>query len=218
MINGYMPVLKELGQPQFVTLTVPNVEGIHLKRTIEIMQNRFKRITLLFKYRKMKYAGIRKLEGTYNAIANTFHPHYHVVTDSLEVAEEIVSMWLGYFPEAASWCQDVRPVDKNSMQELFKYTTKVVAKDINGVQAIHLNAIDTIMRATWRKRIIQPFGGIRKNVSEDVEELASERYIGIPEYDSIEWTWYKQDWVNPYGELLTGYEPSESLAKLAIHK
>ncbi len=218
MINGYLPSIEAMGTPKFVTLTIPNVKGNDLRRTIELMQKTFLKIMLRLKKGKKKYAGIRKLEITYNAIEDTFHPHFHLIVNDLQTSEAIKQMWLEYYIDAKHYLQDIRDVDKGSMVELFKYTTKVVAKDLNGIQAIHLPAIDIIMQSTRRKRIIQPFGSIRKQVSEDIDLLQSDTYEGLPEYNFMTWEWYKEDWINPYGEVLTGYQSSDALAQLRIYR
>ena len=53
-------------------------------------------------------------------------------------------------------------------------------------------------------------------MSEDVEEIDKQAYPGIPEYDCIEWNWQESDWMNKYGELLTGYVPSEAIQRVNI--
>ena len=114
--------------------------------------------------------------------------------------------------------QDIRPMDENAMVELFKYASKIVDTKKGEAGIVHIHAVDVIMRALYKRRIIQPFGSIKKNVSEDVDELQSELYEGIPYYDFMTWEWEHCDWHNEYGELLTGYSPSEEVQKLIIIK
>ena len=111
----------------------------------------------------------------------------------------------------------MRKAEKGTYLELFKYVTKVVAKDVNGNGKIYIHAIDTIVKALRDKRTFQPFGGV-KMISEDIEELQAEELQGVPEYDFMEWFWEEQDWINKYGECLTGYEASEELKKLLLMK
>ncbi|MDX2366789.1 protein rep [Bacillus altitudinis] len=63
----------------FLTLTVKNVEGYHLKQTITDMMQGFRR---LFQYKKVKSGTLgffRALEITKNHEENTYHPHFHVL-------------------------------------------------------------------------------------------------------------------------------------------
>lgn len=213
MINGYSKPLAELQDKQFVTLTIPNVPGTKLPETLNSMQKSLRNIFTQMKKRKMKYGGIRKTEITYNPIRSDYHPHLHIIIDGVENASYIVKEWLARYPGAAPYCQDIRPVDDFSMMELFKYSTKIVSTGING-SVIYVKAVDTIIRSLYRRRIIQPFGMIRKQVSEDVEEIDVQNYAGIPEYESMEWEWQESDWMNKYGELLTGYVPGEAVQSI----
>ncbi|URZ06508.1 protein rep [Clostridium felsineum] len=89
LLDGYYPYL--------VTLTIPNVQGIELKRTIEKMNKSFKKLfgaysydlegktTKGFKDRLMGFEGALKvLEITYNEESNTYHPHFHCLFFSHE--------------------------------------------------------------------------------------------------------------------------------------
>ncbi|MBR2481818.1 MAG: protein rep, partial [Oscillospiraceae bacterium] len=64
--------------PIFVTLTVPNVEVDKLRDTIGHMAASWKRLMQRKDYRVWSNF-VRKTEVTYNAKANTYHPHYHVM-------------------------------------------------------------------------------------------------------------------------------------------
>ena len=216
MINGYTIPLNELNDKRLLTLTIPNVSANDLPDALSLMQKAFRSINDLMRKRKMNYGGLRKLEITYNAVTNTFHPHSHIITNGEDNANFILSEWMKRFPKASRKAQDIREVNEGSMIELFKYATKVVSKDINGTAGIYIKPVDVIMRALYKKRIIQPFGSIKKYVPEDIEELQKQSYPGIPEYDCIEWHWQESDWMNEYGELLTGYVPSEAVQRIKI--
>lgn len=208
LINGYAGELQKIPNKRFVTLTVPNVPAIQLRETIDGMIRTFQKMLKKYSYDKKSIAGLRKLEITYNAVRDDYHPHFHLIIDTLDNAKIIQDMWLKLNPTANLAAQDIREVDDNSMIELFKYSTKVVT-DVKGNGVVNVQALDTIMHAIYKRRIIQPFGNIKKDVSEEVSELQSATYPGIPEYDVMEWYWEKDDWVNEYGELLTGHS-SES--------
>lgn len=211
LINGYGVQIKELDS-YFVTLTIPNVTENELSNTLEKMTKAFRSI----QNRLRKLKGIRKLEITYNAISNTYHPHFHVILDGSENSNTLKNEWMKEFPLALPYCQDIRKANESSVVELFKYTTKVVTK-VNGKMSIYVHAIDTIIRSLYQRRAIQPFGGL-KMVAEDITELQSEIYEGLPEYEAIEWVWENDatDWINKYGECLTGYEPTEAMQNIKV--
>lgn len=208
LLIGYESVLNELSDRYFVTLTVPNVDGQLLETTINKMFAEFKRIQKTFHKRKTPIIGIRKLECTYNCFKNNFHPHFHLIVSGKNVALEIVQEWLKRFPNNNKKGQDIRPADSKAVTELFKYFTKLVTgkeKD----RKIYIAPMDIIFRVMRGRRVFQSLG-IKKRVTEDIEEIQSQNY-DIPETDAT-WFWDKDahDWVIPStGETLTGYIPSD---------
>ena len=151
------------------------------------------------------------MEITYNAITDTYHPHYHNLMEG-NYGKQFVDEWLKRFPKANIKGQDVMDADQNSLNEIFKYTTKIFTKSSKGGFDVYVHAINTIMRSMYGKRSIQTFGSIRK-VTEDVDDVKSEEYENIPEYEFMEWIWRDCDWVNGLKpnsiETLTGYVPPE---------
>lgn len=217
LINGYTPVLEKYSDLQFVTLTIPNCSGQDLQATISEMGKKFVKILDRLRKKSIRPDGLRKLEVTYNAKRGDFHPHYHIVVSGKSTADAILCAWMQLNPLADSKAQDVRSVTIYALKELFKYTAKVVTK-INGKQTIVIDAVDTIIRSLRSRRIIQPFGEIKKQIAEDIEdidELQSDRY-DIPHYDFMIWIWRGEDWVNEYGECLTGYTPSDTIRNLQV--
>nr|WP_207717239.1 protein rep [Clostridium acetobutylicum] len=94
LLDGYYPYL--------VTLTIPNVLGKELKRTIEKMNKAFKKLfgaysydlqgktTKGFKDRLICFEGALKvLEITYNEESNTYHPHFHCLFFSQQYDQEL---------------------------------------------------------------------------------------------------------------------------------
>ena len=217
LIKGYLPELKKMQDPQFVTLTIPNVTGKDLESTIELMAKEFIKIKNLFYQRRtFQINGVRKIECTHNSDTDEYHPHYHVVLDGKEVGEALIQEWLKRFPEANRGAQDIRSADENSMIELFKYTTKLTTKNKvtrdEGKTTIEVNpkALDTIFQALYKKRTFQSMGWV-KMVSEDVEEVDAQIVEDIEEGIDV-WQWEQEasDWVNSYGELLTGCDACDT--------
>ena len=83
LINRYVPVLDQWEDKYFVTLTLPNCTALDLPGTLDFMQNTFGKIHAKLKKqfqrkKRDKIVGLRKLECTYNADRNDYHPHYHL--------------------------------------------------------------------------------------------------------------------------------------------
>jgi hypothetical protein len=150
LIMGYREPLSALIDPQFVTLTIPNVAGRELATTIRVMQKTFRKIQKLFEKRKTPIIGIRKIEVTFNARTGEFHPHFHLVVSGHQIAQKIVLEWLKRFPKANNKAQDIRPADDNSIMELFKYFTKVVSGGV-----IYTKALDTIFDSMKGERLVR---------------------------------------------------------------
>lgn len=216
LINGYLPAIKnEIIAPYFVTLTIPNVGGSDLKATIREMIVSFIRIKDVFRHKRSELRGIRKVECTYNARENSFHPHFHMIVDGELAAAELIDRWLKAYPQANRAAQDMRPADEGSMIELFKYTTKLVTKsDIkreDGKAEINIypEALDVIFKALYKIRTFQAYGGITKvPVSEDIEEIQAELFTDLDALTAEVWNWIQpvSDWVSTDGECLTECE------------
>ena len=213
LMNGYIGQF-EGKKLHFVTLTIPNVIANELKPSItEMTKNMSNIIRTLRERHKIPLNGIRKLEVTYNAKTNTYHPHIHLLIDQ-DKGNKIIELWLKRYPKAKSIAQDTRPADENSYKELFKYTTKIAAtksKHNSGVIEVHTQALYIIIKSMYKKRAFQPFGDIKK-VNEDIieEELKGQTYEEIKEETEFkEWFWMGSDWMSIDGELLTNYEPPD---------
>lgn len=219
LVNGYSEPLKELTDKHFVTLTVPNVPGDALKATIDDMNACFKAICETYKRRKQRgkqtwqIKGIKKIECTYNPIRKDFHPHFHVIVEGKECAENLVNDWLIRNPKSTLKAQDLRAADDKSVHELFKYFAKLVTK--TGKEHVtHVKPLDTIFQAMWGLRVFQPIG-IKKDVTEDIEGIQKQNVVDIDYEEDIKfWRWEYSDWVDNNGEAMTGYLPSEQMDKL----
>lgn len=220
LINGYLKPLQQLEQPYFVTLTIPNVTGSELRHSIIGMVQTFSNSVKAIRRAKNSltngFNGIRKLECTYNAETNEFHPHFHCIVDGQINAVKLVHEWLKRYPSANNIAQDIRQADESSLKELFKYTTKIVTKATDGFK-IYVPALDTIFNAMYKLRTFQSFGKIRM-VKEDIDELQADDYE-IPHYDFLVWQWIGEDWQSmATGEMLTGYKPSKAMVELITEK
>lgn len=219
LMNGYVDQILQLGDIEFVTLTVPNCTADDLDIVVD---NILKQIVLVIRNLRekkgIKISGIRKLEITYNVSTNTFHPHLHLLVDK-NSGSLIVDEWLKRMPTSKrqGWdykkkmmvdLQDVRKADKNSLSEIFKYTTKVIVSK-KGQMDVYIQPLNRILECLYKRRCFQPFG-IVKMVSEDVDELDGKVYVDLPDNGGgiTEWVWKDCDWVNGKSTL-TGYIPPD---------
>jgi hypothetical protein len=214
LMNGYLKPIQAMEQPMFVTLTIPNVIKEDLKHFIKLMVSVSTNSIRTIKRKKIAFNGIRKFECTYNAIEDTYHPHFHFIVEGLKASEELTNEWLKRFPLSASWCQDITPLTNEI--ELFKYQTKIVSKADNGYY-VFLEPLDTIFTAIKGMRTFQSFGNI-KMVKEDIEELQSEEF-NIEPNDFDIWLWSDYDWFSiQTGESLTQYKPSKKMKELTTKR
>ena len=211
-IRDYLPVIETWDDPHFVTLTVPNVWGGELAATLERMVKRtWIAAKESLKRRKIPFKGIRKIEITYNAAAETFHPHFHVIVEGAAAAAALKGAWLKRNPKAVSSAQDVRSCDERALTELFKYFSKLASDD----RRVSPEKLDVIFRAMKGRRVFQSFGFVMPKVETTLEEEfelnQSTQAISQVERNVL-WEWDQDlaDWVDRQtGECLTGYEPSE---------
>jgi hypothetical protein len=213
LIKGYLPGIKKMEDPQFVTLTIQNVLANELKGTIDKMITEFILIKNVFVHRRgFRINGIRKLECTYNKEQKSYHPHFHLILDDKKVGEALIEEWLKRYPEAEKYCQNIRPADEDSMIELFKYSTKLTTKsqitkeNNKTIIEVNIEALDVIFQAMYKRRIFQSIGLI-KQVTEDIEEIEGQIIDDVKDHID-EWIWQHEvsDWMNSSGELLTGCE------------
>lgn len=203
LINGYLPVIrKEIPDPFFVTLTIPNMPASDLKASIIEMTRTIIKIQSTFRHRKdFRLKGIRKIECVPGK-HNDFHPHLHLLVSGELAGRELIKAWLNSYPDADKRGQDIRPADQNSLIELFKYSTKLTAGSKNKPKAL-----DIIFKALYKKRVFQPIGLKKVALSEDIDEIQAQEIEELKSAVDV-WVWEQEvkDWLNSSGELLTEYK------------
>lgn len=222
-INRYKPVLESWTDPHFVTLTLPNVGAEELPACLDRMHHAIREAARgVRRTDHLLLRALRKLECTFNAVAKTFHPHFHLVVEGRAAAEALVRRWLLLNPEATRAAQDFRPADASALTELFKYFTKLVVRRRRGEKEIaDLVALDVIFRAMRGRRVYQPMGfKVAPDPANDEEAevgTISETVALSRGGEVLDWEWYQEshDWVDrSTGELLTGFDPSVAMRHL----
>jgi len=208
--TGYEPAIAAMNDPWFVTSTHRTVSGHWLKRTLDQDLKVFNLCKRVMAKEGTKLVGIRKVEIEYNVEDGKFHAHIHSIIEGEAAARRFNELWVSKHPLHTDMkAQDVRPA--TDTKELFKYFTKMISKvEVEGQIRFDPKAMDTVFRAMVGRRVIQPFGGFTKVVSEDVEVEGSTdvdwRYISSPEEREI-WCYEEagkfSDWYNANGEPLS---------------
>lgn len=218
-IRRYMPIVESWPDKYLVTLTLKNVSASELPKRLDLMVKTFQATKLAMRRTdRRKLVALRKLECTYNAHTDEYHPHFHVVVAGADAARLLVLRWLERHPEEADIKgQDVRPCDNGTLREMVKYFTKLVAK----TRMVSINALDVTFQSIKGHRVYQPVGfAIAAEMPDESAELIAPveaTDAPIRRNDRIFWEWCQSvtDWVDlETGVCLTGYEPEEKFRQL----
>lgn len=192
----------------FITLTAPNVKGEDLNNELISYSKSFERMIKVKKVAKINKGYIAKLEITYNAEDDSYHPHYHVI---MAVPNQYFKN-MNYYIKRDEWLEiwkkakrdeyitqvDVRKIhNKNEdgisseVLELAKYMAK---------SSDYFNSLDvfeTYFNQTYKKRFMR-YGGLFKEVLKDFKQGKLNKYINANVID-----WY---FIIKYSYRFEGYE------------
>lgn len=185
----------------FLTLTAPNVVGEKLEAEIKDFNNSFKKFVASKEITKICKGYIRKLEVTYNAEANTYHPHFHVIfavnksyfrsSDYLSV-KKLLELWKKFKKDETITQVDIAKVRMNSIKEVLEMATySAKASDLydNGQEVFN-----TFYGALRGKQEIT-FGGIFTELKKlrDDGELVTENIESLKQLQeiAIKKVWHK---------------------------
>lgn len=211
LCNRYLPTLESWPDKQFVTLTIPNVPVKELKPTLERLYKTFVLIKdNLRKQDKFKLVGLRKLEITYNRFTDTYHPHFHIITQK-DCSDRLLELWYYHWPDATSRAQDCRPADQASCFELLKYFTKLTSNSSRD-NTITAEALDNIFQSVEKVRTFQTFGFVPHVEVEPIdyeEELRKAQLETLQDIEEYYWSKNSKTWVSKEGEILVNYTPNK---------
>ena len=241
LINGYDSELGNKinqGKAYFITLTRKNVKAEFLRATIKKMNSDLANMVRVFnEKRKWNISGIRAQETTYNHKRNDYHPHIHIIAyfDN-EAPENWEKLFLKEWEtrhnsgEVNKKGQNIKPATRGSLKELFKYVSKMANKkkdknDFDKKEKKHEveyypEALDIILRAYYKTRVIQNFGKLRK-VKEDLSKNITEptlietRYKEFAIWKGNDWLYYTNE-SNTDNFFLSGYQPKTIWKPLKI--
>lgn len=187
-----------------VTLTVPNVTNTNLRSTILSMKATFRSIldTANKRHRRISgktyFNGIMATECTYNAEADTYHPHFHIMVSGKECADHLLFSWLDKHPSATIDAQKVKRITTTdaSLRELFKYSIKG-ADSKTPPSAVH-----NMAQAFHKLRSIQPFGDIKAKKIDEADQCQD--IPDKPIFDATKpftvYRWYFTNWYDINGK------------------
>jgi len=167
--------------PLLLTLTVPNVKKVDLKKRLDLMQRAFRLLSKRTAFKQVARSWFRSLEITYNEERDDYHPHYHVL---LLVPENYFKRnrgiylsqkdWLKLWQEATGMSEitqvDIRRVRKEAKKkpieaivaEVAKYATKpntYVKRTSEGEYEANAEVVYDLHRTLHRKKMTA-FGGL----------------------------------------------------------
>ncbi len=220
MINQYGPRLEREEELWFLTLTRQNVRADKLKHEILKYQELWRQISKSRTYRKaMKRGviGIRKVECTYHGQQflkdgspdpwyDTYHAHNHLLISDKELAEFIIQEWKRLNPDCSDDAQDIRRVKTaGGYLEIFKYFTKLIAKDASGKRFFDAVHMDVIFRAMQGRRVYFRLGTVKAWGCEEVTE-DDEDQVAVIETDATPafYQWGESDEFFGYYDVNTG--------------
>lgn len=218
--TAYAPELASWADAQFVTLTIPNVQGEQLHSVVrEVLQSVKWATDNIRRTDRLSWKAVRKLEVTYSTKLRNYHPHLHLLVAGKAQADALVRRWLDTHPDANPAAQKIIPcTGPNAMAELFKYLIKQTVKDAEGKDtAPPARVLDTIYKAVRKLRTIQPMGftvAVAADVVQDEDatiDLDASTPAPAARTELVEWEWITSltDWIDlTTGEVLSGYEPT----------
>lgn len=157
---------------------------------------------------------------------DTYHPHLHILVSDEKVAVAIKNAWLEYNPTATKGAQRVQRVTgEKGYIEIFKYFTKLVAKDNQGKRYFDAKHMNIIFEAMNGKRVYFRIGQPEAWQCEEVDEEDIEQEAALMVND-MSWRTFRwvdaEEWFGYYdvdsGEALTEMIPPQHLMEILKHK
>ncbi|MUG33468.1 protein rep [Psychrobacter sanguinis] len=166
------------GRFLFLTLTVKNVPGEELNRTLTSLTKSFDRLFKRVKVQKNLIGYLRSVEVTHNEKKGTYHPHIHILLMVRPSYFQSKNDYINQKEWGDMWAQslkvdyipivDVRSVKeqgkglKGAILETAKYPTKPIKLDVDNKQVV-----DDLYNGLYKKRQLG-YGGIFKTIKKQL--------------------------------------------------
>ena len=179
----------------FVTLTAPNVKGENLKDEITRYNKAFKKLVERDVITKVNQGYIRKLEVTYNADRDDYHPHFHcifTVNKSYFVGRDYIKqekwldLWRDVMKDSAITQVDVRRVKRggtDGRDKAINEVAKYAAKDSD--YSISQSVFDVFYKALKGRQVLT-FNGLLAQANKKYKAGDLDSYKTI---DGTEYVW-----------------------------
>lgn len=137
-VNTYLPIVEDMADPHFLTLTLVAVKKDELRQRFKDIGKAIR--TLIARYKKrhqrhkgMKFYGLWSIESNFNPKALTYNPHIHMIVPSEYAAQTFWNDWVEYWKERKvkineKKAQKYRRLKKNRVKDLIeivKYGSKI---------------------------------------------------------------------------------------------
>lgn len=158
----------------FLTLTAPNVVSELLESEIKDFNKAFKRLSETKDFKNICKGYIRKLEVTYNAKEDTYHPHFHVViavnknyfTKNYINQKKWLEMWQVAKRNPKITQVDIRKAKLDDMKGVYEMATySAKASDY----LFSEDTFDTFYNALKGKQLIT-FNGLFKEILKEIKD------------------------------------------------
>lgn len=157
---------------------------------------------------------------------DTYHPHFHILVNNKEAALKIIEKWLKINPESSPAAQNYQEVtNKKAYLEIFKYFTKLVAKDSNGKRFFDAKHMNVIFEAMSGRQVYKRIGSDESWKCGEVneEETEEEAAIFLQDMSWKTFSWKEiEDKFGYYdvdsGEILTEMVAPDHLMEIINHE
>ncbi len=196
--NRYTPALLQLTDPQFVTLTSPNVRAEHIGDELDIYIKVLHYCRVTMKRKGLPMVGVRNIEVTFSPSADgkAFNVHAHLIVEGKRAAELLRQCWIGRLPRVNAAAQTISPIDQGAVGKVFSYGNKPGSS--------YGSPGHDIYNAIYRRKLFSAYGikPVEQKKKADKAANASRDYIIRAIYDHDQ-----HDYVNSNGLPITGYDP-----------
>jgi len=219
-LSVQMKYIKEEHKKEFIflTLTAPNVPADELEEEIKMYNHSFQKLMQRKEVKTIVKGYVRKLEVTYNAERNDYHPHFHVLiavnksyftqTKQYINRDRWLELWQQVTDNPSITQVDVRKVRENSNKEVAE-VAKYSAKDSDYL--IDEKVFEVFYKALKGKRLIVQSGLFKESMKlfkngelDKYKEVDQTKYVYALLYN-----WGKGEYVGKEKRLLTEDEQKE---------
>jgi len=193
-----------------VTLTAPNVKAEDLKGEITLYNKAFKKLVERKAFKKINQGYIRKLEITYNAERNDYHPHFHVVfavnKGNFKKADYIKQeTWLNEWRDVMN-DQSISQVFVKRFDSNINEIAKYAAKDSDYTKSQEV--FDTFYNALKGRQVIT-YNGLFAEANKMFKAKQLDHYISQDDTDyayMLLYRWGKKEYIEAERRELTDEE------------